>query len=193
MQGKEAILSKIADDGKKNAQANLDEAQEEADAITAEAQRICSEHEAAARAEQEVLKATIHARAVTVATLDARKLALAAKNTLLDAAFSRAATLLLELPEKTYKKLILSMLSNASEGDRLTLGNREKKLFSTEEISELAKKSKVKLTEKSGAFSGGVLLSGGGIDKNMTIECEIELLRGGLEDKVAKLLFSEVK
>jgi V/A-type H+-transporting ATPase subunit E len=193
MQGKEAILLRISEDANKSAQANLHEAQSEADAILAEAQRICDEHEANGRAEQESSKQKIRSRAITVAALDAKKLVLAAKNAQLDAAFSRARNLLLELPYKTYKKLIQSMLQNASEGDVLTLSEKERKLFAPEELSELAKKRKIKISDKNGAFLGGVILSGGGVDKNMTLECEIALLRGELEDKVAKMLFSEGK
>ena len=41
-------------------------------------------------------------------------------------------------------------------------------------------------------FSGGVILSGGGVDKNLTLEVEVGLLREETESEIATLLFKEV-
>ena len=48
------------------------------------------------------------------------------------------------------------------------------------------------LSKDLGDFKGGVVLSGGGVDKNLTLEVEIKLLREQTESEIAGLLFKGV-
>ena len=97
------------------------------------------------------------------------------------------------LPKEKYAKLVMGMLSMAEDGDVVTISKREKDVLTESVIKEFAAKKKIKLTlnKEFGEFDGGIILSGSGVDKNLTFETEFQLLKDELEETVAKKLFAE--
>ncbi len=190
--GKEAILEKIQQDAKLRADAMLSEANAKADDILADAAEKCKIYFENSRNEIDTLKKDIETRSATVAELDAKKLLLKAKTQVVNSTFDLALEKLKNLPEKSYKKLILGMLNTAEDGDVVTVSKREKGVVTKAVVDEVAKAKgiKLKLNSETGDFDGGIVLSGGGVDKNLTLEVEIAILRDLIEAETAKELLN---
>lgn len=195
MAGKEAIINRILSDARAGEKARLDEAQEKVDEIMLSAKNAVDEVNAQFEGEKKTLKSEILNRAEIVASLDGKKFVLDAKNSLVSKTFEAVLEKLKNLPDKTYEKLIFSMLENATDGDTLTISEREKKFVTEEKVKDFASKKKIKLSlnKKMGDFDGGIILSGNGVDKNITFETEVSLLKEELEESVSKMLFAEDK
>lgn len=195
MAGKEAIINRILSDARAGEKARLDEAQEKVDEIMLSAKNAVDEVNAQFEGEKKTLKSEILNRAEIVASLDGKKFVLDAKNSLVSKTFEAVLEKLKNLPDKTYEKLIFSMLENATDGDTLTISEREKKFVTEEKVKDFASKKKIKLSlnKKMGDFDGGIILSGSGVDKNITFETEVSLLKEELEESVSKMLFAEDK
>ena len=169
MEGKEAIIQKILNDAKAEADRIVAEADAYAESIIGKAQAEAKAKVQAAEKLAEENGREYVGRRITVAGLDLKKARLNAKTALLDKVYEESVRRLSTLPDKDYKKLISGMLDAAAEdGDTVTVA------------------------ENYGDFSGGVILSGGGVDKNLTLEVEVGLLREETESEIATLLFKEV-
>lgn len=192
--GKEAIIDKIVSDAELRANAMTGEAQAKAGDILAEAASQCKIYYDQSRADIDRLKKDAAARGETVAELDAKKLMLNAKAEILNKVFARALEKARSLDKATYKKLISGMLSEAQDGDTVTVSERESGIVTEKFIAEFAQKRgiKLKLSKEKGSFDGGIVLSGGGVDKNLTLEVEIALLRDACEAEIAKEMFADV-
>ena len=197
MQGKEAIINRILSDAKADAKALLDEAQKKADKLISSATEQCEK----LRADFEGDKARIHDeilfRSSVVSTLDAQKHVLQAKYLLISLTFEKVLDKLKALDSKVYDELLSKMLELASDGDIVTVSGKDKKFLTKDKLASFITKNKNKiklsLSKDSGDFAGGVVLSNGGVDKNITFETEIAQLREEYEEVVAKMLFSEGK
>ncbi len=188
---KEAIIDKILSDAESEKQIAVGTAEESAAkskaAVTAEVEAFFKRETAKAAAmAPELLR-----RRLSVAELENKKLALAAKQQVLKAVFDRATDSILALPKDEYLGLIRNMLLNAAEdGDEVTVGSEG--LISKTFVQETAAAKGIKLIYKGvGDFKGGVILSGNGCDKNMSLAVELSALREELEPLIAEMLFKE--
>ena len=188
---KEAIVEKIISDAHLKADSIVAEANAKADEIIAKAAEECKEYLYSTKSETDRMVLDVDARSKTVAELDAKKLALAAKTKVLDVVYERVLENLRNLDEKTYSDLIFAMLDNAKDGDVVTISQREKDIVTEATLAEFAKKKGIKLTlsDKFGDFDGGLILSENGVDKNFTFEVEVALLKEQTEAKTAKEIF----
>ncbi len=189
--GKEAIIEKIISDAEARANAILEEARLKADEIIATAAQECKEYLAKNKHEIDVATSEIAKRSETVAELDARKLGLGAKSKTLDLTYSLVLEKLRNLDKKTLKALLLGMLDKAEGGDVVIISENEKDIVTSKVVQDVAKKKGITLTlsEKFGDFDGGMILSGKGVDKNLTFDAELDVLREDTEGRVAKELF----
>lgn len=187
---KEAIIEKILSDAEKRAEASLNEAKDKADSILADAAAQCKAHCEQSNYEMGRIAEDVARRGKTVAELDAKKLVLAAKSELINRVYELALEKAKTLDKKTYKKLLLGMLEYAEDGDVVTISEREKGILTKEDVAAFAsaKKIKLSLNDKLGDFDGGMIISGKGIDKNLTLEVEFKLLRDETEAEIAKEL-----
>ena len=80
--------------------------------------------------------------------------------------------------------------SAAEDGDVITVGKRQRDCLSDGDVAQVAGDKGITLTlaKISGDFDG-MILSGNGVDKNLTFEVEIALLREELETQIAKEIF----
>jgi len=195
MQGKDAIINKIIADAERNEKATLSDAEVRVDEIVSGLAEQSKEYIYRSKAEQDKLKEEIVARSATVAALDAKKLLLDAKNTLIVKTFETALKKARNLQKKSYEKLIFGMLELAEDGDVLIISEREKDIITAAKLKEFSEKKKIKLTlaKELGTFDGGIILSNHGVSKNITLDTEISLLRDEMEEEIARKLFSEVK
>lgn len=195
MQGKEAIINRILSDAKAEAKANLDDAQKKADKLFSSANEQCEKMRNDFEKDKKRIHDEILFRSSVVAELDAQKYVLQAKNLLISQTFEKVLDKLKKLDSKVYDKLISKMLEFASDGDVVTVSSNDKKSLTKEKLADFAAQKKVKLSlsKDNGDFVGGIVLSSGGVDKNITFETEISQLKEEYEEVVAKMLFSEDK
>lgn len=195
MDGKDAILFKIEQDAKRQEQGILQVANEEVDEIIAIAAAQCRDIVYNTQSEQSKLRAEILSRSETVANLDVKKMIAGQKAKIIDDTFALAYEKLLNLDTQSYKALIFSMLDKAENNDVVTISTREKDILTESELKAFADKKGIKLTlnKQFGSHDGGIILSGGGIDKNLTFEVELKLYREANEPLIAAKLFGENK
>ena len=188
---KEAIIEKILSDAQIKADSFLSVATETADDILSKAAEQCKAYYSASRATIDTTVKDLEKRSETVAGMDAKKLLLAAKATLLDNVYTLALDKFKNLDQKTYTAILNGMLNYADDGDIVTVSKREKDIVNEEFISAYAKKKGIKLSlnKKFGEFDGGMILTGKGIDKNLNFDVELALLRDATETQIAKELF----
>ena len=193
MQGKEAIIEKIISDATVRGEAVIDDAKFKANEIENAAKAACTSMANNAGKERAAAVNDVLTRSKTVAELDAKKLLFDAKNQVVALTFETALNKVKNLPKEKYAKLVMGMLSMAEDGDVVTISKREKDVLTEAVIKEFAAKKKIKLTlnKEFGDFDGGIILSGSGVDKNLTFETEFQLLKDELEETVAKKLFAE--
>ena len=196
MDGQQKIIDKILSDAKHDAGEMLSEALKKAEALVAAKQAEADAEydlsvEEARKAGEEVVR-----RRLTVADLEVKKLLLSAKKQAVDEAFEESLKKLLALPKEEYAALVGSMIASAADdGDVVVVSENDKNVLTKAFFDKISAKIRKKLTlsDTFGNFRGGVMLLGKGVDKNLTFESELALLRDEVEPEVAKIMFSNGK
>lgn len=196
MEGKDTIINKIMSDADSQAEEILAQAKAKAEA---QVKKALDESEAlqadAAKKAEDAGSELITCR-LTVAGLDVKKQMLAVKKELIDASFAKAESVLAGLEDDDYLKLISAMLAkSASDGDTVTVSAKDKSRITADFIKKQSKKLGISLTlgKEYGDFDGGIILTGGGVDKNLTLEVELKLLYDEIQADVAAILFKETE
>ena len=139
-----------------------------------------------------------HERLKSVAELEAKKQILAEKQSIMDKTFKLAEKRLAELPETEYVALLARLAAQSSqtgeemlifsENDRARIGKSvvtaANKLLSAEN-----KRAYLELSEDTREIDGGVILSGGDIETNCSLEALLSQRRNELSPRVAEILF----
>ena len=182
----------------------LYDAKQEADKIvakaTAEAQELLENAKTEAlknaeKAEQEVLAKCddIKEKARLNAQQEVKKIISTERQALISLVFENALQQLLELPEEQYKKLLVSLATQATSADNeqgeLLLNSKDKKSFG----KELEEKfnGKLKLSEQSAKIVGGLIIKKGKIEYNCALDVIVASLADELSLEVAQALFSQ--
>jgi len=132
-----------------------------------------------------------------IAGMEARKGILAHKQEMVNASFDKAAELICKLPEEQYVKLLARLAAEASvTGDeKIVLNSRDQAIAdkviaaANAKLAKAGKPAALTLSEKTGAFAGGLMLSRSNIEVNCTVELLVELTRGGMSAELAGVLF----
>lgn len=196
MDGQQKIIDKILSDATHDAGEMLSEALKKAEALVAAKQAEADAEydisvEEARKAGEEVVR-----RRLTVADLEEKKLLLSAKKQAVDEAFEESLKKLLALPKEEYTALVGSMIASAADdGDVVVISENDKNVLTKAVFDKISAKigKKLTLSDTFGNFRGGVMLLGKGVDKNLTFESELALLRDEVEPEVAKIMFSNGK
>lgn len=196
MDGQQKIIDKILSDATHDAGEMLSEALKKAEALVAAKQAEADAEydlsvEEARKAGEEVVR-----RRLTVADLEVKKLLLSAKKQAVDEAFEESLKKLLALPKEEYIALVGSMIASAADdGDVVVISENDKNVLTKAVFDKISAKigKKLMLSDTFGNFRGGVMLLGKGVDKNLTFESELALLRDEVEPEVAKIMFSNGK
>lgn len=196
MDGQQKIIDKILSDATHDAGEMLSEALKKAEALVAAKQAEADAEydlsvEEARKAGEEVVR-----RRLTVADLEVKKLLLSAKKQAVDEAFEESLKKLLALPKEEYAALVGSMIASAADdGDVVVISENDKNVLTKAFFDKISAKigKKLTLSDTFGNFKGGVMLLGKGVDKNLTFESELALLRDEVEPEVAKIMFSNGK
>ena len=196
MKGKEAIVARIVND-----------AQTEADEIVREAEAKAGEtiscHKVQARemidafsGDIEAKAQEIHDRRISVGRLDMRKKMLAAKQGLIDDAFSRALAKIKDMPDDEYRKLITGLVLASAGGvdEEIVFGDGDPHRLGEVFVKELNGKlsaGSLTLGAPSTDFETGFILRRGGRETNCTMAAVLKAIRERIEPEVAARLFEE--
>lgn len=192
MSGKEAIIKKILDDAKLEADNIVKQANDYAKQKAKQAKEESEKFKKETLKDKDLIEKTALERAISVAELDVKKIELAAKKKLIDDCFEKAYQQLQKLDDKTTKKLVKGMLmTHAENNDVVIISKNDSKIIDNAFIQSIAKEKKIKLSlsKTFGDFEKGVILTGGGVDKNLSIDIELKLLREEIETEIAGLIF----
>lgn len=192
MKGQEAIINKIIKDAQKIANSTYEEGAANAQEIINATENDAKIYRTQNREESSKEREDIFRRRITVANLEVKKLILGAKQKLIGKSFEESISAIRD-DKAGYKKMLIGMLSYATDGDILTVSKEDKAIFTQKFVDEVTKEKNIKLTlnKEYGEFAGGIILSNESIDKNFTLEVELGTLRDEIEPKIAKMLFGD--
>ena len=186
------------------------DAQQEIDAVLAEANRQAAEINAryaaqAKQAEAEILEksrqsaAELRQRRNSSAQMDAKKQELAAKQALLDEAFQLAYEKLTQLPEGEYGDLLanLAVRASVSGKEQLIFSQADRAAFGGKVtakanglLAKAGKTAELTLSPTTGDFQGGLLICDGDVEVNCTFETLVRMVRNEVVGDVTKALFA---
>lgn len=196
MSGKDSIIEKILSDAKVTSEKTIEEARLKADEIVSSAKSQAEEYKSKEVAVAEASISDILKRKVTVANLEVRKIILQSKQEVIDRVFKDALESITSLPKDEYKSLIFGMLkAEAQDNDIVTVSARDKDIITAAFILDAGKKlnKKLRMNETYGNFNGGIILTSGAYDKNLTLDVELGMLREEMEPEIAATIFGESK
>lgn len=195
MKGTEKIIAHIRADAKSQADAVLAKAEEQAAQIRAEydkqaAQVYADKVRAGTKACQDQMDSVQR-----IANMEAKKTLLGVKQEMVSKSFEKAQALLTALPEEKYVAFLAALAAKASvTGDEeIVLNARDREAVGAAVVKAANEKlghGKLSLSERTGDFAGGLILSRGNVEANCTAELLVELCRGELSAEIADRLFA---
>lgn len=126
------------------------------------------------------------------AQMEARKMILAAKQEMLDAAYADAEKRLNSLPDKAMVETLAALAQKASVTgkEEIILNANVAKRLGAEVVKKANSKGlNLTLSKTTGNFAGGLLLSDGDVEVNCTFDTLVRLTRNETAGEVAKVLF----
>jgi V/A-type H+-transporting ATPase subunit E len=198
----EAIVNRILHDARQRAAQIEEESRAEIRSMQSQCKETVSTLQEASRKRAEKLAEEQRERMVSMAQLDIRKEVLALKQDILEMAFEKAISQLLEGDEEKYSDLLKRLVLNADpEGDEeLILNQKDRERMHdgfirvlNQTLVKAGKKGKLKLSSDSRPIKGGVILRRGRKEFNCSVESIIYAKRDELEGTVARILFPDVK
>lgn len=192
MEGKDAIINSIISSAERSAESIVSDAIAEKDALLERVRNDLSrkESEELERAMREA-ELTVERR-MTIAALDSKKLALAAKQEVIDKVYDSAVAKVLNMTDNVYREFIGGFVEKyADNGDEIIIAERDVKRLHYDWAESLARKlnKNITLSSKFHKGRGGVILSGAKCDKNLTLEALVKEVRPQTESAVAQKLF----
>ena len=194
MKGTEKIIAHIQADAKAQADAILKEADEKCAQIRAAYEQQAKEAyaeriRAGVKTNQDRLDSMNR-----LASMEGRKAILALKQEMVAESFDLAADKLVKLPEAEYTAFLAKLAAKASvTGDEEIVLNAHDRKAVGAKVVEAANKAlgggKLKLSDKTGDFKGGLILRRGNIEANCTAELLVDLCRDEMSAELAGVLF----
>ena len=195
MKGTEKIIAHIQADAKSQADAILAEAEKQCEAIRADydkkaAQVYAEKVRTGTKACQDQVDSVQR-----IARMEAKKALLSVKQEMVAKSFDQARELLTSLPEEQYVAFLAKLAARASvSGDEeIVLNERDRAAVGEAVVkaaNALLKGGRLSLSERTGSFAGGLILSRGNVEANCTAELLVELCRGEMSVEIADMLFA---
>ncbi|MEG1999987.1 MAG: V-type ATP synthase subunit E [Evtepia sp.] len=199
MNGLNRITDRLLADAQSEIDATILAAQTEADAIRAR-------YEQQARREREEILARGRKRAgehkerlAGAAQLEARKMVLTAKQSMLDRAYDMAKEELAKLPEKQTIALLamLAATGSSSGKEAIILSQKDHKTIgdavvtaANKALAEKKRPANLVLSPETRNIFGGLLLTDGEVETNCTFESLLRLTKGEIIADAANVLFA---
>lgn len=193
MNGIEKITARIEADASEQIARVLDAAKAEAAQISAKYQSQADAERQELRTKNERAAAEREERLVSAAQMDGRKVQLAAKQEMLDAAYDLALEKLCAMEPSKYESVLAALLEKASAGETGEVVFSEKDAsVGKAAVEKVNAKSGKKLTvsAQSAPIRGGFILKDKNVEVNCTFETLVRLQKADTAGEVAKLLFS---
>ena len=184
----EKITGRIMQEAKDEAAALTNAAREEAEARLAEAkaQAEAIQKDLAAKAAQDA--ATLKERKNSVAELEARKLILGAKQEMIEKSFEEAAKQLADMPADKYLNFILGQLKGCTEGE-VVLSKKDLGRIGEALGAKLAGTG-LKVSRETADIAGGFIMKKGDVTVNGSLESSLDAVRKQITAQIAGVLFS---
>ena len=173
----------------------LDRAEEEVCAIRAEGDRAAKAESDAILTRGKAQATEREARLAGVAELEAKKLHLKTKQSMIDGAFDEALAALCAFPDDRRTALLASLAANGavtgSERVICTAADRESIGRAVVDAANgiLGAKGNLTLAEETSDAKGGVILAEGNMEVNCTFEIILRQMHDDLSGEVAEILF----
>jgi len=191
----ESITKKIVSEANEFAAAVIAEAQ-------AEAKEIAEGYESTAEKEHDQIVDAAYDKASEImhrsnaqSMKEKRINILSAKWEYLDSAFTAAVKLLSRMPDDEQVSLLAGLIQKYQRSDaELILNQTDRERLGQAVVNAVTGTSGgfiVTLSEKTGDFSGGLVLKEGGIETNLTYDALVSGVRERLEEEVSTILFEQ--
>jgi V/A-type H+-transporting ATPase subunit E len=196
MKGKEAIIARILSDAREEADEAVREAQQKAQEIVSRRKAQAEEMMRAYSGDIEAKSREVRERRISVGRLDMRKKMLAAKQGLIDDAFSSALDRVKGMPDQDYRDLIAGLVLACAGGvdEEIIFGEKDPHRLGEDFVKELNGKlpaGSLRLGAPSPDFETGFILRHGGRETNCTMTAVLQHIRERIEPDVAARLFEE--
>lgn len=186
MTGLSRITERIANDAKKENEALLSQAKQEADTIIAGYKKQAEEQTEYIVPNAKKTAAERSERRLAVAAMEARKLQLAARQNVIQKAFDEAAALLVKLDDAKKVEWLSKIAANvAVSGTEAVILNTSEHAKIGDKVVKAANKllggkGKLTLADAGRDFAGGLVLASGDVE----INCTIFALLGGVREEL---------
>lgn len=189
MDGIEAIVEHILADAREKAAQIEAGTAEQIDQIKTQADQACAtiQHDADHKGQQAA--AAVINRASSQAALESRRVLLEARQSLIDEVIVEATRQLGELSVPEKKELYARMIQATGASGGTVTANAADQVLMQEVVNALGKEWT--LSGDPGAFSGGLILSRGRIEENLTFDLLVRNLRPQLAALAAGILFPD--
>lgn len=195
MKGTEKILAHIRSDAQRQADAILARAEEQAAQIRADydekaAQVYAERLRAGTKLCQEQMDSVRR-----IAQMEAKKSILAVKQEMVAESFALAAKELTALPAAEYTDFLARLAAKAAVTgtEEIVLNARDREAVGAAVVKAANAKlpgGKLTLSERTGSFDGGLILSRGSVEANCTLELLVDLCRSDMAVEIADTLFA---
>jgi V/A-type H+-transporting ATPase subunit E len=187
----EAIIDRIMEDAKREAEDIAEQARRQAEAIQKENNKDAQEYyEEKKRLLDERYRKEME-RAILNRRLEQRKAVLADRQSWMNRAFERARESLVDQPMEEYQRLMKTLVSNvtSSRDEEIAFGTKGKdnELKAIVDALNREKGTHFSLSKKRGEFAWGFILRKGKVETNMSIESLFKYKRNDLEQKAWEL------
>ena len=191
----ENITQKIVSEANEFAESVITQAKTEAKAITEEYESIAvKEYNQIVDTAYEKASEIMH-RSNAQSMKEKRINILSAKWEYLDNAFSAAVRQLCRIPEEEQIHLMAGLVQRHQRSDAELVFNKTDRerlgQIVVNAVNSASNNFKVTLSERTGDFSGGLILKEGNVEANLTYEALVSERREQLEDEVSSILFAQ--
>ena len=193
MKGTEKIIAHIQADAKAKADAILAQAEQQCAAIRADYEdRAQQTYAEKIRAGVKACEEAAESRE-RIAGMESKKDVLALKQEMVSASFSKALEKIRNMPDQEYLDFLVNLaVRSAPDGEgEVILNAGDRAAFGEKLISKANAElgGKLKLSDQTGDFSGGLKVVNGAVEVNNSLEILVDLCRGEMAAQLAKVLF----
>ncbi len=198
----DAIVDKILKDAREQTSRIEGESRAKIQSIESQCEETVRDLLETSRKRAEKLAEDQRRKLLSMTELEIRKDVLAVKQKIIETAFEKSISQLLERDEERYSALLKKLILNVDleGGEELILNQKDRKRIGDGFIREINdillkahKKGELRLSRESRPIRGGVILRRGRKEVNCSVESIIYSKRDALEASVARILFPDEK
>ncbi|MBR3569244.1 MAG: V-type ATP synthase subunit E [Oscillibacter sp.] len=194
MNGIERITQRIAVDAQEEVNAILRKGRAEADEITSRFKAQADGERTALSERNEKAAAEREERLVSMAQMEARKVTLAARQEMVEAAYEKALEKLCAMPDRLYIDALAGLLAEASMGgaEEAVFSKKDRERVGQKAVDKANAKGKhIALSKQTADIRGGFILKGRNVEVNCAFETLVRLQRAETAGAVVRTLFPE--